>query len=90
MKRFISFLQRRSPELYFRFMERYGERKIQRTIIGFGDFIEEYGWEYRGRFYPKHYRVEAKPPLTIRQQAGAKIERQFRKIGMLEFRSPKQ
>lgn len=81
-KKAIKYLRRLSPELYFRFMERFGERQIMKTVIGFGDFVEEYGWEFRGKFYSKHFRVdESKPaPVTTRQLARGRISRRFQGI----------
>jgi hypothetical protein len=57
MRKVITFIQQRWPEAYFRIMERVGRRTMRRVTFP-GDFVEEFGWEFRGQFYPKHFREE--------------------------------
>ena len=34
------------------FLETFAKRHIERTYLGHGDFTEECGWVWRGKFYP--------------------------------------
>lgn len=34
------------------FFETFAKRHIERTYLGHGDFTEECGWVWRGKFYP--------------------------------------
>jgi len=46
------FIQTFIYRIRFWFFDRYGERSIEKTYIGHGDYIEEVGWTFRGKFYP--------------------------------------
>ena len=35
------------------FYETFGQRTIERTYIGHGDFLEVCGWDFRGEFVPR-------------------------------------